>query len=113
VLTWLVRVSGWGLFESRALSFSLAVTATWQLNRSFTFPDRAGNDRGREYGRYFAVQMVGALINLGVYVAIVVAVPAVGTWPVAPLAAGSGIAMVFNFLAARHFAFAAVKAAES
>jgi putative flippase GtrA len=110
VLTWLVSVNGWGLYESRALSFGLAVTATWYLNRRFTFASRAGTDRRREYGRYFAVQTLGALINLGVYVAIVAAVPAVAAYPVVPLAVGSGAAMVFNFLAARRFAFSGVKA---
>jgi len=56
VLTWLVQRARLGLYESRALSFALAVTATWYLNRRFTFARRAGADRGREYGRYFAVQ---------------------------------------------------------
>ena len=106
VLTWLVNLNGWGLYESRVVSFGLAVTVTWYLNRRFTFAARAGSDRGREYGRYFGVQTVGALINLGVYVAIVAAVSAVAAYPVVPLAVGSGVAMVFNFLAARHFAFA-------
>ena len=106
VLTWLVSVNGWGLYESRAVSFGLAVTATWYLNRRFTFARRAGADRGREYGRYFAVQTIGALINLGVYVAVVEAVPGVAPFPVVPLALGSAAAMVFNFIAARHFAFA-------
>jgi putative flippase GtrA len=113
VLTWLVRVSGWGLYESRALSFALAVTATWYLNRRFTFANRAGVDRKREYSRYFAVQTLGALINLGVYVAVIAAVPALGAYPVVPLAVGSGAAMVFNFVAARHYAFSATKAIES
>ena len=107
VLTWFVRVHQWGLYEARALSFGLAVSATWYLNRRFTFASRAGADRSREYARYFATQSVGALINLGTYIAIVAALPGVADWPVIPLAVGSGVAMLFNFLAARHFAFAA------
>jgi len=107
VLTWLVRGHHWGLYEARALSFGLAVSATWYLNRRFTFANRAGADRSREYARYFATQSVGALINLGTYIAIVAALPGVADWPVIPLAVGSGVAMLFNFLAARHFAFAA------
>jgi putative flippase GtrA len=105
VLVSLVSLVGWGLYGSRALSFGLAVTATWYLNRRFTFAQRAGADRGREYGRYFLAQLVGALINLGVYGAVIEAIPAVAAYPVLPLAAGSGVAMVFNFFAARHFAF--------
>jgi putative flippase GtrA len=113
VLVYLVQVMGWGLYGSRAISFGLAVTATWYLNRRFTFAQRAGAKRGQEYGRYFLAQVVGALINLGVYVAIVEAIPAVAAYPVLPLAAGSGVAMVFNFLAARYFAFVRTEVAQS
>jgi putative flippase GtrA len=105
VLTWLVRMHHWGLYEGRAVSFGLAVSATWRLNRRFTFAAQAGPDQHREYVRYFLTQSIGAAINLGVYVAIVYTVPAVGAWPVVPLAFGSGIAMLFNFLAARSFVF--------
>ena len=34
VLTWLVRVHGWGLYEARALSFALAVTVTFSRRAS-------------------------------------------------------------------------------
>lgn len=111
VLTTLVRVNGWGLYEARALSFALAVTATWYLNRRFTFARRADANRKREYGRYFAVQTLGALINLSVYVAMVAALPVVAPYPVIPLAAGSGVAMLFNFVAARQFAFTTTNSA--
>jgi putative flippase GtrA len=105
VLSWLVQWQGWGPVEARGLSFPLAVTATWALNRRFTFTSRAGADRKREYGRYFVVQTIGALINLGVYLAVIAAVPPIAAWPVLPLAAGAGVAMVFNFVASRHLAF--------
>ncbi|MBP8023911.1 MAG: GtrA family protein [Chromatiaceae bacterium] len=105
VLTWLVQVQGWGLYSARALSFAAAVTVTWYLNRSFTFAKRASTGRTREYGRYFGVQAMGALINLGVYVLVIALLPATGTIPVIPLAMGSGVGMIFNFVGARHFAF--------
>jgi len=105
VLTWLVIERDWGLYEARALSFALAVTGTWYLNRAVTFRHRASARRGQEYGRYFAVQTAGAAINLGVYVLVVAILPAVAAVPAVPLAAGSGTAMVVNFLASRRFAF--------
>jgi putative flippase GtrA len=105
VLSWLVQGQGWGPVEGRGVSFALAVTTTWALNRRFTFAARAGADRSREYGRYLAVQTIGALINLGVYLAAIAAVPWVAAWPVLPLAAGAGVAMVFNFVGSRHLAF--------
>ncbi|WP_201243799.1 GtrA family protein [Halochromatium salexigens] len=105
VLTWLVRVGDWGVYESRWLSFALAVTVTWGLNRRFTFGQQASRNRSREYGRYAAVQGLGALINLGVYAAVLMIWPVLAAWPVLPLAAGSGVAMLFNFVGARYFAY--------
>lgn len=105
VLSSLVRAADWGLYESRALSFGLAVTATWYLNRRYTFRHRASEDRAREYGRYLAIQTLGALINLAVYVGVIAALPALATTPVLPLAAGSVLAMGFNFAASRGYAF--------
>lgn len=105
VLTWLVRDAGYGLYEARVLSFAIAVTVTWGLNRHFTFRQQASRGRTREYGRYFMVQGTGALMNLGVYAAMLIAWPALAAWPVLPLAVGSGAAMVFNFVGARHFAY--------
>lgn len=101
-------VSGrdWGLYEGRAVSFAAAVSVTWYLNRRLTFGDRRSRRRGAEYGRYLGTQIVGAAINLAIYAGVIAAVPPLASYPVVPLAAGSGLAMVFNFLAARHFAFA-------
>jgi putative flippase GtrA len=104
-LTFLVRAAEWGLYESRALSFSVAVTATWYLNRLYTFRHRSSDDLAREYGRYFAVQTLGSLINLAVYVAVIAALPVLASTPVLPLAVGSALAMGFNFAASKGFAF--------
>jgi putative flippase GtrA len=107
VLTGLVSGLGWGLYEARGVSFSLAVSVTWYLNRRFTFTERRSADRKREYARYVAVQIIGALINLGVYALVASGFPALAAYPVIPLAAGSSVAMLFNFLASRRFAFVA------
>jgi putative flippase GtrA len=105
VLTWLVSLQGWGLYSARAVSFTLAVTVTWYLNRRITFAGRATPHRGREYGRYLSTQTIGALINLGVYVIVIEALPMLATRPVIPLALGSATALLFNFLAARQLVF--------
>ena len=105
VLTLLVRVAGWGPYESRPTSFLAAITLTWSLNRVFTFYQRAGTNRRREYGRYLLVQLVGALINFAVYVVVLQSYPALERYPVLPLAAGAIVAMSFNFVGVRWFAF--------
>jgi putative flippase GtrA len=92
-------------YFARLLSFAVAVTATWLLNRHWTFRDRKSPARGVEYMRYLTVQTSGALINLSVYSACLFFSEWMLSNPVAALAVGSGVAMVYNYLGAHHFAF--------
>ncbi len=68
VLTLAVRVLGASVYPARALSFSVAVFATWLLNRAFVF-GHAG--RGApivgEYSRYLVTQVIAAFCNLAVF----------------------------------------------
>ena len=105
VLTALVQVAGWGPYESRPVSFIVAISLTWLLNRMFTFARRAGRDRRREYLRYLAVQIVGVLINFGVYAAVLRAVPQLQGYPAVALTAGSLVAMTFSYIGVRWLAF--------
>lgn len=105
VLSFIIGVVKWGLYESRAISFSLAVTTTWYLNRHFTFSDRVDTNKVQEYGRYVSGQIVGGLINLTVYVSVLKIMPILAGYPVIPLAIGSLLALIFNFVFARYVAF--------
>jgi putative flippase GtrA len=105
ILTLLVTGVGWGVFESRPLSFLVAVSLTWFLNRVSTFRHRAGPNRRQEYLRYMAVGTLGALLNFSVYAAVLLSIPTLVQWPAVALAAGSLTAMAFNFLGSRAFAF--------
>lgn len=107
VLSWLVTAELAGPVVARCLSFPPAVLATWALNRRlvFTSSARSVGERAHEYGRYFAVQLLGALVNLGVYTLLVTHVALLRAWPVGSLAAGSAVALVFNFLGARYWVF--------
>jgi len=105
ILSMLVHVVGWHHYTARAVSFTLAVTATWALNRHWVFART--RDSTREYGAYFGVQSVGAAINLGTYALVIAVVPALARYPVLPLAAGAALALLFNYSAARRWVFAA------
>lgn len=104
LLTVLVSGFAWGLYAARAVSFSCAVTVTWICNRNWVFERTA--DISREYTQYLSMQIVGATLNLGTYVALLELFPALGRWPVVPLAIGGIIALIFNFNVAKHFVFA-------
>ena len=105
MLTFLAVVLGINVYLARLVSFSLAVLATWRLNRTFAFSGMRSADRTREYGRYFFVQSLGALVNLGVFATLVTLFQGLRAWPVLPLAAGAAIALLFNFLVSRAFVF--------
>lgn len=88
-----------GLIGSRLASFLAAVAATFPLNARFTF--RASVQSSR-LSRYVTIQGWGALLNLGVYSALVLGpLPR----PLIALAVGSAVATVSNFLLARRYVY--------
>jgi len=93
-------------YAARAISFPAAVTTTWYLNRRWVFDRRAVRMSGREYMSYVLVQVIGAMINLLVFVAVIELVASLKALPVIPLALGAGVALLFNFGASRRFVFA-------
>jgi putative flippase GtrA len=104
VLQALVTLAGWGPVESRAVSVPVAVFATWLLNRSITFRQYGGSAL-RSLARYVAVSAAGASINFLVYTFLVLASAAMATRPLVPLAIASIVALIFNYLGSKHFAF--------
>ena len=105
VLQALVTLAGWGPIEARAVSFPIAVCATWLLNRNITF--RASRDRSvyRSLARYVGVSLAGASVNFIVYTSLVFASNAMAASPIMPLAIASIVALIFNYLGSKHFAF--------
>ncbi|AMM24625.1 GtrA family protein [Variovorax sp. PAMC 28711] len=96
-----------GWYAARVLSFVAAATATWALNRRYTFTTRhADTSLGREYLRYLVTMLGGAAVNYAVYVATLHWVG--GPWaPALGVALGSCTGLVVNFLSARYFVFRA------
>lgn len=107
VLQALVSLAAWSPYPARLVSFAFAVSATFALNRLWTFGARTVRSATAAYGKYLAVQIIGALINLAVFTLCLLAVPRLREWPVVALAAGSAVALAFNFLAARVLVFTA------
>jgi len=108
VLTYLSVGLGMNVYVSRLISFALASLATWLLNRKYTFrrPSHLHSfSHGSEYARYLIIQTCGALINLGVFTWLIAEYPELKSIPIIPLAFGSGLALIFNFLGARLWVF--------
>ncbi len=96
---------GLGWYGARVVSFWAAASATWALNRRFTFAHRArGGSVAREYLAYLATMLGGGGVNYGAYALTLYLLHG-------PLAAALGVAlgslagMGVNFLAARYLVF--------
>jgi putative flippase GtrA len=105
ILTALMTGFEFDHYRARAISFTVAVTATWYMNRRWVFEQNAVRISGREYTSYFVVQVIGAAINLSVFVAAIELAPRLAIWPVIPLAIGAAAALLFNFTASSRFVF--------
>ncbi|MDQ0588622.1 GtrA family protein [Variovorax paradoxus] len=105
VLYLVAPLLGW--YGARVLSFLAAATATWALNRRYTFKARDANASVlREYLGYLVTMLGGAVVNYGAYV--LVLHWASGAWaPAAGVALGSCAGLAVNFLSARYLVFKA------
>ena len=105
ILTALMTGADFGHYGARAISFTVAVTTTWYINRRWVFERGAIEMTGREYTSYLLVQVIGAVINLSVFVAVIEFIPGLAEIPVVPLALGAAVALVFNFRASSRLVF--------
>jgi putative flippase GtrA len=105
ILAVLVHGYQWGDYTARLVSFAIAVTVTWALNRSYVFNRNRTLNRRSEYTRYLTVQIMGMAINFLVYSLCIASNELMDQWPVLALAVGSAVALLFNFAGARMFVF--------
>ncbi len=99
--------SAWllGWYAARVLSFTAAASATWWLNRRYTF-QAAADDTSvwTQYSRYMVSMLGGAALNYAAYAAVL-------RWSELPgkaalgVAAGSLAGMTANYLSARYLVF--------
>lgn len=106
VLESVVR-SGVDPFTARVPSFIAAASATWYLNRRFTFrePELQVRPMHRQWALFVVLMLPGAALNYGTYALLV------AHWDVArnllalPVAAGALAGMTANFLASKLIVF--------
>ena len=106
ILTVLHAVTDWGALWPRVISFPVALSVTWYLNRIWTFSDRKSGRKAAEYTRYAIVQGSGIAVNFGVYAACLWAWPNImQPRPILALAIASAVAMFVNYFGARLWVF--------
>jgi len=96
---------GLEFFAARIPSFFAAATATWALNRAFTFRGAADEPLHRQWAKFLAANAFGGVVNYAVSVGLEANFLMVETHPVLAVAAGSLSGMVFNFAASKHLVF--------
>lgn len=100
---------GLGLYGGRAVSYLVAATTNWALNRLWTFRGRGDGPAHRQWALFLVVNLIGFAMNYGTYAALIAFVPLVAAHPVLGVAAGAIAGMFGNFLLSRRLVFGVKK----
>lgn len=92
-------------YYARLVSFPVAVLTTWWLNRHWTFSDSDRSRPGRQFNRYFTLQVIAALANFLVYLAILEFVTPDWRNALLALAVGASLGLAINFMGSRRLIF--------
>jgi putative flippase GtrA len=92
-------------YSGRLVSYLVAATAAWALNRHYTFRLAWGRGLLSEWAQYLVANAVGGLVNYSTYAVAVCLSAAVRDWPVLGVAAGSIAGLSFNFVANKYYVF--------
>lgn len=110
VLLLLTREFAASPFLARAVSFVVALTVTWAINRRWAFAEGARIGAGpvaREYLNYGAVQMAGGAVNLAVFAATLSMLGDAAWLQIGAVAIGAVAGMLVNYFGNRTLVFGA------
>jgi putative flippase GtrA len=94
-----------GLYGAGALSYVVAASANWLLNRVWTFRGQGSGPAHRQWALFMATNLVGFVLNRGTYAVLVTLSPVCAQNPVIAVAAGSIAGMFANFSLSRRIVF--------
>jgi putative flippase GtrA len=100
-----MHYAGANHYGGRLISYLVAASVTWALNRRFTFHARRSARPLHEWGRFLASNALGGLLNYTTYAILVASSSTVFEHPVLGVAAGSSAGLLFNFTLSRRFVF--------
>jgi putative flippase GtrA len=89
---------------ARFLSFVLAVGVTLSLNRTWTFREVRDRPVSRSF-IYVVAQVLGGIVNIGLYAAAAWVVPSLRHWLIIPLSLGSAGGLLVTYSMSRFIAF--------
>ncbi len=107
-----LRWLGLDLYTGYAIAFLATVTATWWLNRTYTFADRSGSMLA-QWARFVAANAVAGAFNIAAFALLMFAFELARAYPVVGTGAGALAGLAVNFWAARHHVFLGARRALS
>ncbi len=87
------------------VSYVVAASINWALNRVWTYRHIAHGAAGRQLALFLAANSVGLVLNRGTYLLLIAHVPLCRTYLVLPVAAGGIAGMFVNFFLSRRLVF--------
>ncbi|WP_244815392.1 GtrA family protein [Caballeronia sp. Lep1P3] len=102
---YLAMKAGAGPYVGRVISFLLAVFATWQINRRYTFDRKTDRSIWREWNEYLLAMAFGGVCNYAAYIVAMHMLPDAPWTPLAGVGVGSIAGMGVNFLSAKLWVF--------
>jgi putative flippase GtrA len=94
-----------GLYAAGFVSFAVAVNVTFILNRIWTFSGKRADTMRHQWLRFIGANVIGFVINRGVYVALIASVPFCREQPVVAVFAGGVGGMLANYNLSRRVVF--------
>ncbi|HKM64476.1 MAG TPA: GtrA family protein [Acidisphaera sp.] len=94
-----------GLYVAGLVSYVVAATATWVLNRNITFRGLGSGPAHRQWGLFLVANLAGFVLNRGTYAALVTWSAAAAADPVIATASGAVAGMMVNFTLSRALVF--------
>ncbi|MDO8529557.1 MAG: GtrA family protein [bacterium] len=102
--------SGKMMFILNAVSFSIATTNSFFLNKYWTFQAKEKSDSGVKFSQFLGVSIIGIIINSAIVFALTTYVsPVAGLspklWANAAKILATGISLIFNFVGYKFWVF--------
>lgn len=105
VLYLALYVLGMNYYGGRIVSYALAATSTWYMNRRFTFADSRNDNRLGEWIRFVVLNLSGGVVNFAIYAVYIRTHAGSTTAPAIGVALGSLAGMLVNFLVSSRLVF--------
>lgn len=105
ILQLLVLGVAWDRYSGRLISFLCAATATWLLNRRYTFRGPRKHSLGVEWARYILAMSGGFACNFAAYSALVYFFNVDRQWLILAVAAGSVAGLGVNYTVSHYWVY--------